>query len=82
MRDRAASKARPALATAGAIALSVGLLEIAQQVIGVFSPRRPIQIALIVAVGLAALTAERLRAAAPAIATASRWRRGSAVSRR
>jgi hypothetical protein len=63
MRDRAASSARPALATAGAVALSVGLLEIAQQVIGVFSPRRSIQIALIVAVGLAALTAERLRAA-------------------
>ena len=58
-RDQAA---RPALATAGALVLAVAFLQIAQQVIGVFSPRPSIQAALVIAVGLAALTAERKRA--------------------
>jgi hypothetical protein len=61
--DEPAQATRPALATAGGLLLAVALLQIAQQVIGVFSPRPSIQVALVVAVGLAALTAERMRAA-------------------
>jgi hypothetical protein len=53
------SAARPALVTAGGLLLAVALLQIAQQVIGVFDPRPVIQAALIVAAGLAALAAER-----------------------
>jgi hypothetical protein len=52
------------LATAGALLLAVTALQIAQQVLSVFSPRPSIQVATIIAVGLAALTAERLRAGA------------------
>jgi hypothetical protein len=59
--DEPAQATRPALATAGGLLLAVALLQIAQQVIGVFSPRPAIQAALVVAVGLAALTAERVR---------------------
>jgi hypothetical protein len=62
--DEAAPATRPALATAGGLLLAVALLQIAQQVIGVFSPRPSIQAGLVVAVGLAVLTAERLRSAA------------------
>src|SRR4051794_4330082 len=61
--DEPAQATRPALATAGGLLLAVALLQIAQQVIGVFSPRPSIQVALVVAVGLAVLTAERMRAA-------------------
>jgi len=53
------SAARPALVTAGGLLVAVALLQIGQQVIGVFDPRPAIQAALIVAVGLAALAAER-----------------------
>jgi hypothetical protein len=53
------SAARPALATAGALLVALALLQIGQQVIGVFNPRASIQVTLIVAVGLAALAVER-----------------------
>jgi len=53
------SAARPALVTAGGLLLAVALLQIGQQVIGVFEPRPAIQVALIVATGLAALAVER-----------------------
>jgi hypothetical protein len=56
-----ASAARPALATAGGLLVALALLQIAQQVIGVFNPRASIQATLIVAVGLAALAVERKR---------------------
>jgi hypothetical protein len=55
------SAARPALATAGGLLVALALLQIAQQVIGVFHPRASIQATLIVAVGLAALAVERKR---------------------
>jgi hypothetical protein len=55
------SAARPALATAGGLLVALALLQIAQQVIGVFNPRASIQATLIVAVGLAALAVERKR---------------------
>jgi hypothetical protein len=61
-RDQAA---RPALATTGALVLAVALLQIGQQAIGAFSPRPTIQASLVIAVGLAALTAERIRATGP-----------------
>jgi hypothetical protein len=55
------SAARPALATAGGLLVALALLQIAQQVVGVFNPRASIQATLIVAVGLAALAVERKR---------------------
>ena len=59
--DEPTQATRPAIATAGGLLLAIALLQIAQQVIGVFSPRPTIQAALVIAVGLAALTAERIR---------------------
>jgi hypothetical protein len=64
-----ASAARPALATAGGLLVALALLQIAQQVIGVFNPRASIQATLIVAVGLAALAVERKRDRVGLVAT-------------
>lgn len=57
------SATRPALATAGGLLLALALLQIVQQVIGVFKPRPEIQASLIVAAGLAALCAQRVSSA-------------------
>jgi hypothetical protein len=58
-RGEDTSAARPALATAGGLLVALALLQIGQQVVGVFNPRASIQVTLIVAVGLAALAVER-----------------------
>lgn len=56
------SATRPALVTAGGLLLALGLLQILQQVIGVFKPRPEIQVSLILAAGLGALCAQRVSA--------------------
>jgi hypothetical protein len=59
--DPAPARGRPALATAGGVLLAVALLQTVGQILSAFNPRPSVQAALAAAVGLGALTAERLR---------------------